>query len=197
MSRMPSPSYTLRARASLFFAFVLAFAGVSSARAATETGIIISQVYGGGGNSGAVYTNDFIELFNPTSSSITLSGYSIQYGGATTTTNLAVNPLPATVTIAPGQFYLIQAAAGAGGTTSLPTPDATIAQNLSGTVGKVALVSSTTAVSFCPTADPTVVDFVGFGGTTTNVNCSLGSPAPLLTNTTAAIRTNACVATSN
>src|SRR4051812_34652002 len=146
MSRMPTPSFTLRARAALLFAFACAFAGISPARAATETGIIISQVYGGGGNSGAVYTNDFIELFNPTSSSITLSGYSIQYGAATTTTNLAVNPLPTSVTIGPGQFYLIQAAAGAGGTTALPTADATIAQNLSGTVGKVALVSSTTPV---------------------------------------------------
>src|SRR5207249_4835668 len=27
--------------------------------------IVISQVYGGGGNSGAAYKNDFIELFNP------------------------------------------------------------------------------------------------------------------------------------
>ncbi len=30
------------------------------------TGLVISEVYGGGGNAGATYTNDFIELYNPT-----------------------------------------------------------------------------------------------------------------------------------
>ncbi len=30
------------------------------------TGLVISEVYGGGGNSGATLTNDFIELYNPT-----------------------------------------------------------------------------------------------------------------------------------
>ncbi len=30
------------------------------------TGLVISEVYGGGGNSGATYTHDFIELYNPT-----------------------------------------------------------------------------------------------------------------------------------
>ena len=29
------------------------------------TDVVISQVYGGGGNAGATLTNDFIELFNP------------------------------------------------------------------------------------------------------------------------------------
>src|SRR5215213_2411048 len=31
---------------------------------AVSTSIVISQVYGGGGNSGATYQNDFVELFN-------------------------------------------------------------------------------------------------------------------------------------
>ncbi|MBA2384229.1 MAG: lamin tail domain-containing protein, partial [Actinobacteria bacterium] len=43
------------------------------------TGVVISQVYGGGGNSGATYTNDFIELYNPTAASIPLTGWSVQY----------------------------------------------------------------------------------------------------------------------
>src|SRR5205085_7038693 len=34
--------------------------------AAPATHLAISQVYGGGGNSGATYKNDFIEIFNPT-----------------------------------------------------------------------------------------------------------------------------------
>jgi hypothetical protein len=31
---------------------------------AVSPNIVISQIYCGGGNSGATYTNDFIELFN-------------------------------------------------------------------------------------------------------------------------------------
>ena len=42
------------------------------------TDLVISQVYGGGGNSGATYTHDFVEIFNPTASSVSLAGMSIQ-----------------------------------------------------------------------------------------------------------------------
>jgi predicted extracellular nuclease len=47
--------------------------------------IVISQVYGGGGNSGATYKNDFIELFNPSTSTVSLAGWSVQYASATGT----------------------------------------------------------------------------------------------------------------
>ncbi len=42
--------------------------------------------------------------------------------------------------IEPGQYYLVQEAAGAGGTVNLPTPDAIGTIAMSGTAGKVALV---------------------------------------------------------
>src|SRR5204863_6052271 len=32
--------------------------------------IVISQIYGGGGNSGATFKNDFVELYNPTASPV-------------------------------------------------------------------------------------------------------------------------------
>ncbi len=41
-----------------------AAAGDSAASATPATSVLISEVYGGGGNSGATYTNDFIELTN-------------------------------------------------------------------------------------------------------------------------------------
>ena len=41
--------------------------------------VVISEVYGGGGNSGAEYKNDFIELYNPTDAAINLDGWSVQY----------------------------------------------------------------------------------------------------------------------
>src|SRR4051812_7131813 len=49
------------------------------------TGLVISEVYGGGGNSGAPLTNDFVELYNPTAAAISVSGLSVQYRSATGT----------------------------------------------------------------------------------------------------------------
>lgn len=148
-----------------------------------EGGVVISQIYGGGGNSGATYTHDFIELFNASASSVDLTGWSVQYASATGS-SWSVTALSGS--IAPGGYYLIQQAAGAGGTTPLPTPDATGSIALSATAGKVALVNTTTALSAaCPTGEA-IIDFVGFGGA---ANCFEGSgPAPAPSNTTAIIR---------
>jgi hypothetical protein len=58
-----APWHWLRALAA--FAFLLAsFASVAQPAQAISTTIVISQVYGGGGNSDAPYTHDFVELFN-------------------------------------------------------------------------------------------------------------------------------------
>ena len=46
------------------------------------TGLVISEAYGGGGNSGATYNNDFIELYNPTCAAISVNGWSVQYRSA-------------------------------------------------------------------------------------------------------------------
>jgi predicted extracellular nuclease len=44
--------------------------------------IVISQVYGAGGNSGAPYRNDFIELFNLGTTTVSLNGWSVQYASS-------------------------------------------------------------------------------------------------------------------
>jgi hypothetical protein len=44
--------------------------------------VVISQVYGGGGNAGATLKNDFIELFNRGASPVNLNGWSVQYASA-------------------------------------------------------------------------------------------------------------------
>src|SRR5438105_43545 len=89
---------------------------------AISASIVISQVYGGGGNSGATLKNDFIELFNRGNTTFNLAGWSVQYA-STTGTSWQVTPLSGS--LAPGAHYLIQEAQGAGGSASLPTPDAT------------------------------------------------------------------------
>ena len=152
---------------------------------AVSSGVVISQVYGGGGNTGATFTNDFIEIFNRGTSPVSLSGWAVQYASSAGTT-WAVTPLT-NVTLQPGQYYLIQEAAGAGGTTPLPAPDATGSTAMSATNAKVALTNSTTALSGsgCPFG-ASVVDFVGYG----TANCAEGTAVAALTNTTAALRAN-------
>jgi predicted extracellular nuclease len=167
--------------------------------------LVISQVYGGGGNSGATLKNDFIELFNPTNAPISVNGWSVQYGGATTST-WTVTPLT-NFSIGAGKYYLIQQAAGAGGTANLPTPDAIGTTNMSATAGKVALVSNTIALSGCPISGSgapvsPVIDFIGYGnGTGANLaNCfeGLSGPAATLTNTTSTSRkSNGCTDTDD
>ncbi|HZB42312.1 MAG TPA: ExeM/NucH family extracellular endonuclease, partial [Ilumatobacter sp.] len=144
--------------------------------------VVISEVYGGGGNSGATYTNDFIELYNRTANAISLAGWSVQYAAATGT-SWQVTPLAGS--IGPGKRYLVQEAAGTSGTLPLPTPDATGAIPMSSTSGKVALVQSAAGLSGgCPTGAH-ISDFLGYG----TANCFEGAgAAPVLTNTTSAQR---------
>lgn len=151
-----------------------------------STTMVISQVYGGGGNGGSTYTNDFIEIHNKGNTTVDVTGWSVQYASATGTSWQVTN---ITGMIAPGKYYLIQEAMGAGGTTPLPTPDATGTIAMSATAGKIALVNTTTALTgACPTS-ASIIDFVGFGAT---ANCFEGTgPTPAPSNTTAANRIGA------
>jgi endonuclease G len=160
-----------------------------------SSGIGVSQVYGGGGNAGSTYKNDFIELFNRGTTAVSLNGWSVQYSSSTgvawSVTNLT------NVTLAPGQYYLVAEAAGAGGTTDLPAPDVNGAIAMSSSAGKV-LVASTTAAA--TNADGSSlganrIDILSYGTTTTP---SEGTPTTNLSNTTAAIRnSNGCTDTDN
>jgi predicted extracellular nuclease len=151
---------------------------------AISADVVISQVYGGGGNSGATLKNDFIELHNRGAAAVDLTGWSVQYASAagTTWTLTALSG-----SIAPGGYYLVQEAQGTGGTTNLPTPDATGTIAMSATAAKVALVNDAVALSgTCPSGS-SIVDLVGYG---TTASCFEGTATPTLSNTTAAIRNN-------
>ncbi len=146
--------------------------GVASIKDEDGTKLVISQIYGGGGNSGATYTHDFIEILNRGNTPVDLHGMSVQYAAATSTTgNYVVTALP-NVTLQPGQYFLIQEAGGVNGS-PLPTADAIGSINLAAGAGKVALVNSIAAlpIAGCPSG-PTVIDFVGYG---TTANCREGT----------------------
>lgn len=178
-SKAAHPSALVTLLASGLFFSVAAF--MPSNAGAVSNDLVVSQVYGGGGNTGATYTNDFIEIFNRGTSTIDVTGWSVQYGssGGTTWSSTALSG-----SIAPGGYYLVQEAAGAGGTTALPTPDATGSIAMSATAGKVALVNSAVPLSGACPSDASIVDLVGYGA----ANCAEGSPTSTLTNLTAAVR---------
>jgi hypothetical protein len=152
-------------------ATVVTLSGVAQAQ------VKISQVYGAGGNSGAVYNADYVELYNAGATAQSLSGWSIQYASKTGT-SWAVASLSGTIN--PGKYFLISLATGATGS-ALPTPDLAgpTTVNLSGTDGKVALANSITAFSgLTPTG---AIDFVGFG-TASAYEGTGAAPAPSAAN---------------
>ncbi len=149
---------------------------------AVSPDIVISQVYGGGGNSGATITHDFVELYNRGATAVDVTNWTVQYASSSGT---SWQKTVLSGTIDPGRYYLVQEAKGSGGTVSLPTPNAIGSIAMSATAGKVALVNNSTTLSgSCPTG---LVDFVGFGSAT---NCSETAPTSNLSNTTAALRNN-------
>jgi hypothetical protein len=182
-------------------------AAAPSAIAASST-IVIGQVYGGGGNTGAPYTHDFVELFNRGTTTVSLNGWSIQYASATGTGNFGASTSQITelpnASLAPGQYFLIQAASTAAIGSPLPTPDATDSTPIamSSTAGKVALVSTVTSLGCngsstpcSPSALANIVDLVGYG----SANYYEGSgPTAALSSSTAALRKNGgCTETDN
>jgi hypothetical protein len=148
------------------------------------TALCISQVYGGGGNSGSFVKNDYVELFNRGAAAVSLDQKSIQYhsdNGSEAWQSLTLR----SVTLDPGQYYLIQLASGTNPTPS-PLPigaDQTGTLALAASAGKVALVAATTPLSGCGVTcaqAPEVLDFVGYGA---SANDHEGpSPAPPLSN---------------
>ena len=165
-----------------------ALAGVLLSSSA-HADVVISQVYGGGGNSGATLKSDFIELHNNGTAAVNLAGWSVQYAAATGT---SWQTTPLSGSIAAGGYYLIKQADGTGGTVALPTADATGTIAMAGANAKVALVNGTSALSgTCPTA---AVDWVGIG----TANCAEGTVAPAMSNTLAIVRAdNGCTDSNN
>lgn len=183
----------------LYFLFILLFISVTS-----HAQVVISQVYGGGGNSGATYNKDFVELFNRGTSAVDISGWSIQYQSATNVTNAwNFNVIPANTTIQAGKYFLI--AFGAASTTNGIALPAIDFDYISGTPaplamaaasGRVALVNTNTALPMgCNAGNTNIVDLIGFGPTTV---CSETSPTAVLSATLSAQRlNNGCTDSNN
>jgi Lamin Tail Domain/PASTA domain len=167
-------SAKLRRAALVALAALAGLAGAPPPAYASSPNAVVSELYGGGGNAGAAYRNDYVELFNRGSAPVSLGGWSVQYASASGSSWQAT-PLT-NVTLAPGQHYLVAEASGGGNGATLPAADAAGTINLNATAAKVALVASTTPLSgTCPLA----VDVVGYGA---GANCSETAAAPAPTN---------------
>jgi len=176
--------------------FTLLFVLCSMLSYSQSTTVVISQFYGAGGNTGAVYNADYVELHNVSGSSVSLSGFTIQYGSsAVSGTWSGVAPLPA-VSIPAGGYYLIQMSNPGVNGVALPAVDyvANPSIAMAAANGRVALVNGLTALSGCP-ATGSYIDFAGYGTAT----CFEGSAAtPALSATLAAFRNNnGCTDTDN
>ena len=169
-----------------------------SAPALADSSVVISQVYGAGGNgtgaTAALLKHDFIELYNRSSAPVSLNGWSVQYASATGS-SWQVTPLT-NVTLQPGQFYMVQEAAGAGGTATTVAADKVGTIPMAGGAGKVALANTTTAFTVANPSGAALVDLVGYGST---ANFSEGgTPTGTLGNLAAALRKgNGCTDTDN
>src|SRR5256885_1734660 len=113
-------SFRMRLCAALVVALACLL-GLARPAGAVSSTIVVSQVYGGGGNSGATYKNDFIELYNRSAAPVSVNGWSVQYAATTGTSwqRTAING-----TIAAGGHHPLPEAPGAGGTPNPPPPDA-------------------------------------------------------------------------
>lgn len=171
-SRLSKPTHWSRALLAVCTSAIV----TATAFAAPSTTVVISQVYGGGNNSGATYRNDFIELHNISNSPVSVDGWSVQYA-ATSGISWTVGNLAGTIPA--GAYYLISASGGTTNGVALPTADATASTiNLSATNGKVVLSNSTTAFAVSNPSGASVIDFVGYG----TANFFEGTAAPAGTN---------------
>jgi len=187
-------------------------AGMSNSDIATATytintttipSIVISGMYGAGGNAGAAFQNDYIEIHNTTNSTINLAGYTLYYAsaGGTTSGTGSYFTFPAGATIGAHKFALIKAASGGTNGTAWPTSiwdfDASgtgSSMNLAAASGKILLLRiyhDLSATNSIPTTLAGIqgmadyVDYVPFGTTAVPV---FGTTMANLSTTLAATR---------
>jgi predicted extracellular nuclease len=170
-------------RHALLLPLVLALlCAAATARATGSPSLVVSQLYASGGNSGATWANDYVELFNRGSSSVDLTGWTLQYASAASTSWSATT---LSGTISPGHAYLVALASGGANGGSLPAADATGTTNLAASGGKVAVVNGTADLTCGASAGScagvaSIADLVGYG-TAADYEGSSAAPAPSAT----------------
>ena len=135
--------------------------------------VVISQVFGGGGNLGnipsedAPYDSDYVVLYNRSNQTVSMNNWSVQYAsqGSATGFDSAQDQVLLSGDIQPGQSVLVRMSDPVPGFGPLPTPDFAQLPGFGGMGnqgGRVALVRSTTLLGTDYT-NANIEDFVGYG----------------------------------
>ncbi len=150
--------------------------------------VVISQVYGGGGNLGAPWDADFIELHNRGNQPVDLTGWTVQYSAPGSTLWNTIAALSgAKAQVPAGGFLLLQAGVATVGTGApLPTPDFAGGPQLNATSGKVALVKASALLSGACPVSATIADLIGYGPSAACAEGPVYAPSP--SNTQADLR---------
>ncbi len=205
---MPAPRSQRRARLAALVSVTLALTGlqffVAPAVQANPDGtaLVISEVYGGGGNTGAQYTHDFIELYNPTGAPISVDGWSVQGRSATNSAaaTAGANITPLTGSVPAGGYYLVREGAGAGNGVALPTPNATGTMGIAAGGWQIWLANTTTGLdpadgNVTAAPNPAIIDLVGAATNSNSFETATANEAP--SNTLATTRNASNTDTDN
>jgi 5'-nucleotidase len=162
------------------------------------TGLVISEVYGAGGNTGAAYNADFVEIHNPTAAPVDLRGKYVAYRSATGgfAGSMALRgTLPAD-----GRYLVRMSTTGTNGS-ALPTPDriASPAISMATAGGQIFLQEGAAPVVVTGEVAglDRVIDMVGSGSGGDTPTSFEGAPGPGATLTSSANRTAAGADTDN
>lgn len=121
--------------------------------------IVINKIYAGGGNKGATYSNDYVELINSGDQEVTLAGAYLQYAGAKAAFKDVV-PLQS-ISLKPKQTYVIKLGKSTSGEgANFDANEEFPSINLAGH-GKLALTNKKEQIS--SSTEEGVLDFVGWG----------------------------------
>jgi predicted extracellular nuclease len=145
----------------------LSLAGVASVTPAygnpAGTGLVISEAYVNGGSAGASFVNKFVELFNPSSSPIALTGDTLQYRAPTSTVTPSGSQVFAlSGTVAAHGHFLIQLSGNGSAGRPLPAPDLSTGGSINPGAGGGTLYVAAGPVGVLPT-DASVIDKIGWG----------------------------------
>ena len=174
-------------RKSLGAAFAIALAAgtvtvaAPTASAAPDgSNVVINEVYGGGGNKGAAFNTDFVELYNPTDQPVDVTGWTIEQRA---TNNNIGNTHTLTGVVPVKSTFLITSSPGSNGDAITDADDTAAKFNFSGK-GAIAVLLDT---------DGNEVDLVGWGG----ASRAEGAPASGTANATSIQRVTLGIDTDN
>ncbi len=154
----------------------------ASARGSGSGSVVVGELFAAGGNTGAAFANDYVELFNRGAGPVAVDGWTLQYASAAST---SWQSTALSGTIPAGGRYLVALASGGANGAALPPPDASGTSNLAVTGGKVAVVDDATALS-CGDAPgscsavSSVEDLIGYGSAV-DFEGSAAAPTPSAT----------------